>query len=103
MNLKEHQIQYPYTHQERNRRTLIRENHYALAFQGGGAKGLAYAGVYKALLQNSMKPIRSIIGSSAGGIFALAVSTGITPYELVKICYIMRDIPLTDRFVDAKE
>lgn len=27
----------------------IRETHYSLAFQGGGAKGLAYIGAYKAL------------------------------------------------------
>jgi predicted acylesterase/phospholipase RssA len=56
------------------------ENHYAVAFQGGGAKGIAYVGVYKALLLNTLRPIKTIIGSSAGGIFALAVSTGILPY-----------------------
>ena len=60
------------------------EKHFHLAFQGGGAKGLAYVGAYKAIKEyphpsDSKKevPISSIIGSSAGGIIALAISTGI--------------------------
>jgi predicted acylesterase/phospholipase RssA len=81
------------------------DDHYALAFQGGGAKGLAYVGVYTALRKSKSSksekkgpiPIKSIIGSSAGGIFALAVSTAITPLELQKICYTMNQIPKKDR------
>ncbi len=38
------------------------------------------------------------MGSSAGGIFALAVSTGISPYELLQICCKMKNIPKKDRF-----
>ena len=38
------------------------------------------------------------MGSSAGGIIALAISTGIPDYELQKICYKMNEIPKTDRF-----
>ncbi len=55
------------------------EKHYNLAFQGGGAKGFAYVGAYKALRESYLHkiPIKSILGSSAGGIIALAASTGI--------------------------
>jgi len=38
------------------------------------------------------------MGSSAGGIIALGISTGIPDYELQKICYKMNSIPSTDRF-----
>lgn len=41
------------------------------------------------------------MGSSAGGIIALAVSTNIDPYEVQKICYKMGTIPRTDR-IDRK-
>ena len=40
------------------------------------------------------------MGSSAGGIIALAISTGIPEYELQKICYKMKDVPLFDRFLE---
>ncbi len=53
----------------------------SIAFQGGGAKGFAYVGVCKALQQSKLKtniPIKNIIGSSAGGIVAIALSTGIS-------------------------
>ena len=39
------------------------------------------------------------MGSSAGGIIALGVSTGIPDYQLQKVCYKMKAIPSTDRFV----
>ena len=78
---------------------MMEEQHYSLAFQGGGAKGLAYVGAYKALQENvkvvhdgQMKkkvPISSIIGSSAGGMIAMAVSTGISYRWMQKICYLM--------------
>jgi predicted acylesterase/phospholipase RssA len=76
-----------------------------LAFQGGGAKGVAYVGAYSAIkemkrYENSV-PITSIMGSSAGGIIALAVSTNIDPYEVQKICYKMGTIPKNDR-IDRK-
>ena len=38
------------------------------------------------------------MGSSAGGIIALGISTGIPQYQLQKICYKMNSIPSTDRF-----
>ena len=52
-----------------------------MAFQGGGAKGVAYVGTYKAIQNNHEEiPLKSIMGSSAGGITAIAVSTGIPYY-----------------------
>ena len=77
------------------------DKHFHLAFQGGGAKGLAYVGAKSIMEQRHNKkpiPIKSIMGSSAGGIIALAISTGIPDYELKKICFTMKDIPLKDRF-----
>jgi predicted acylesterase/phospholipase RssA len=48
-----------------------------LAFQGGGAKGIAYIGAYKFIKEKfPTTKIRSIIGSSAGGMLALAMTTG---------------------------
>jgi predicted acylesterase/phospholipase RssA len=38
-------------------------------------------------------PISSIIGSSAGGMIALAISTGIDPHLVENICYKMSTIP----------
>ena len=51
--------------------------------------------------QGKPVPITSIMGSSAGGIIALAVSTNIDPYEVQKICYKMGKIPREDR-IDRK-
>lgn len=78
---------------------------YSLVFQGGGAKGVAYVGAYQAIKQQrrGLKPIpiSSIMGSSAGGIIALAVSTDINPYEVQKVCYKMGAIPTNYR-IDRK-
>ena len=106
----QYSLSYQENYMERNRST--RGKHYSLAFQGGGAKGLAYVGAYQALREMKIRtkekakeygephtiPIKSIMGSSAGGIIALAVSTGIPPSELEKICYQMNSIPKDDRF-----
>ena len=72
---------------------------------------MAYVGAYKSIKEQTIIdssngkdkkevpiPIKSIMGSSAGGIIALAISTGIPDYELKKICFTMKDIPLKDRF-----
>lgn len=70
------------------------KDHFHLAFQGGGAKGVAYIGALKAVrdLYPSAK-IRSIIGSSAGGMIALAVSAGASTEDLLEICKQMNKIP----------
>ena len=50
-----------------------------LAFQGGGVKGFAYIGAYKALTEiHENILIKSVIGSSAGSAIALAISSGAT-------------------------
>ena len=51
-----------------------------MAFQGGGAKGIAYIGAYKAI--RKMLPndkVTSVIGSSAGSMCALAIASQLSP------------------------
>ena len=77
--------------------------HFHLAFQGGGAKGVAYIGGLKAI--RDLYPnarIRSIIGSSAGGMIALAVSAGASTDELIQICKRMDQIP-KDRTIRSSQ
>jgi len=65
-----------------------------LAFQGGGAKGVSYVGVFKALKElHKNTPINSVIGSSAGGILALAISTEMSPDDISELCLRMDTIP----------
>lgn len=90
----------PFKEGKYNREMQFYSTHYSLAFQGGGAKGLAYVGSYRAIQENKSDglsiPIKSIIGSSAGGIIALAISTGICYKEVQTICEQMNDIPTKD-------
>lgn len=91
-----------------NREMQFYSTHYSLAFQGGGAKGLAYVGSYRAIQENRSSddkpiPIKSIIGSSAGGIIALAISTGICYKEVQEICEQMSDIPIKDGIKPTSE
>jgi predicted acylesterase/phospholipase RssA len=59
---------------------------------------VSYVGVYKALKElHRGIPINSIIGSSAGGILALAISTGMRPDAITKLCLKMENIP-KDKF-----
>lgn len=61
-----------------------------LVFQGGGGKGVAYAGVLKALEEKGVLPftpgapkeIKGIAGTSAGAITALLLSMGYTSDEI---------------------
>jgi hypothetical protein len=73
-------LEYRYIEPEDQRSQYeMEKDHFHLAFQGGGAKGVAYIGAYKAIKDLYPKAtIRSIIGSSAGGMIALAVSAGAT-------------------------
>lgn len=69
-------------------------SHFSLAFQGGGAKGVAYLGAYQALRHlYPNTPIKSIIGSSAGGMLALAMAAGASVSELKAVCEDMVDVP----------
>lgn len=67
-----------------------------MAFRGGGAKGAAYIGAVKALLDDNPKvPIKSIIGSSSGAMLALAIAAGCgrESAQLVNHCKKMTEIP----------
>lgn len=47
---------------------------------------MAYVGAYKAILDNySQEEIKTIIGSSAGGIIGLAVCCKISPDGIIKL------------------
>ena len=52
-----------------------------LALSGGGIRGIAHAGVLKALEENGIKP--SVIGgTSAGGLIASLYALGYSPYYI---------------------
>lgn len=53
-----------------------------LALSGGGLKGIAYIGVYKALTELGVLKLESIAGSSIGALAGLFVVLGFTPDEL---------------------
>ena len=70
---------------------MMFQKHIQCSIQGGGAKGLAYVGAYKALLKQKHTcpltnkklnriPIKSMIGASVGSLLALTISTGIPEY-----------------------
>lgn len=55
-----------------------------IAFSGGGAKGIAHAGVLKAFLENSIVP--SIVGgTSSGSIVATLYAMGYSPDNIFKL------------------
>ena len=92
--LKTNEISYYYKEPLTIRNKVINKCHFNLAFQGGGAKGVSYVGVYKALKDlHRDVPIRSIIGSSAGGILALAITTEMQPEDIVSLCLNMDTVP----------
>jgi len=45
-------VEYPFKEPLLQRKKLISERSYSLAFQGGGAKGVAYVGAYKAIRES---------------------------------------------------
>jgi NTE family protein len=63
-----------------------------LVMEGGGVRGLAYAGVLTVLEQNGVLPqIENVGGSSAGAIAALLVSIGYTAAEIDSL---MTELPI---------
>jgi NTE family protein len=57
-------------------------NYKNLALEGGGVRGLAYAGVFKVLEEkNILRQIEKVAGSSAGAIAGLMLSVGYTAKE----------------------
>ena len=58
----------------------------SLVFSGGGAKGLAYAGVVDELGQRGiLTGIKRVAGASAGAIIAMVFGLGYNPGEIIKI------------------
>tara|TARA_X000001036_G_scaffold318350_1_gene296758 strand:+ start:190 stop:2436 length:2247 start_codon:yes stop_codon:yes gene_type:complete len=66
---------------DRLARSLIGKS-IGLCLAGGGAKGNAHIGVYKALLESNV-PIDIACGTSAGGIVASFIASGYNPDEIV--------------------
>ena len=70
-----------------------------LALEGGGVRGLAYAGVISVLeKQGVLQHIDNVAGSSAGAIAGLLVSVGYTAKEIDSI---MQELPV-QQFNDGK-
>ena len=58
----------------------------SLVFSGGGAKGLAYAGVVDELERREiLKDIKNVVGASAGAIIALVFGLGYNSGEIIEI------------------
>ena len=53
-----------------------------LVFGGGGARGLAHIGAYRALVEAGV-PIDRVGGSSSGGVFAAQIAAGWSPDEVL--------------------
>ncbi len=69
-----------------------------LVLEGGGVRGLAYAGAYSVLYQKGIiDNIENIAGSSAGSIAGLMISLGYTPVEMDSI---MRNLKI-EKFNDG--
>lgn len=57
---------------------------YDLVFEGGGAKGIAFAGALQAFERHGHKP-RRVIGTSAGSITACLVAAGYSSQEILDV------------------
>lgn len=53
-------------------------------FQGGGCKGAAYVGAFKACIQHGIS-FSEVVGASAGSIIAVFIAAGATPLQLEEI------------------
>lgn len=70
-----------------------------LALEGGGMKGIAYAGVCKVLEEKGvLQKIENVAGSSAGAIAGLIICVG---YNAIEIDSIMMSLPY-EKFNDGK-
>ena len=61
---------------------LIAKKGIGLCVSGGGAKGNAHIGVYKALIEHNI-PIDAVCGTSAGGIVASLIAFGYDPETII--------------------
>ncbi len=74
-------------------------NYTNLALEGGGIRGIAYAGAFKVLEEKGiLQQIENVAGSSAGAIGGLMVSIG---YNALEIDSIMMSLPF-QKFNDGK-
>lgn len=62
---------------------MVKNEYYAI-FGGGGIRGLAYCGAFKALKENDIK-LTGCAGSSIGAVFASLISIGYTYEEIYEI------------------
>jgi NTE family protein len=70
-----------------------------LVFEGGGVRGIAYAGALQVLEQKGiLQQVEKVAGTSAGSIVALMISIGYRPFEIDSI---MRDLRI-EKFNDGK-
>jgi len=68
-----------------------------LVFEGGGIRGLAYAGALQVLEQKGIiKNIEKVAGTSAGAITALMVGMGYNSHEIDSIIYTLKIQSLND-------
>ena len=63
---------------------------YFAIFGGGGIRGLAYCGAYKAMLEHNIK-LTGCAGSSIGSVFATLLSIGYTYEEIFNILSVISD------------
>jgi NTE family protein len=74
-------------------------NYKNLVLEGGGVRGLAYAGVFSVLEEkNVLQQIEKVGGSSAGAIAGFMISVG---YDAAEIDSMMQELPL-QQFNDGK-
>lgn len=74
-------------------------NYKNLVLEGGGVRGLAYAGVFSVLEEKGILPfIENVAGSSAGAIAGMMVSIGYTANEIDSL---MLELPI-QKFNDGK-
>jgi len=67
---------------ERVSRVIIKKG-VGICLSGGGARGNAHIGVYKALVENEI-PVDLVCGTSAGGIVASLIAFGYSPDEIIE-------------------
>jgi predicted acylesterase/phospholipase RssA/CRP-like cAMP-binding protein len=63
---------------------LASGNGVGLVLSGGGARGFAHIGVYRALVETGV-PIDAVAGCSIGAPLAAGIATGLDPHELVEV------------------
>lgn len=69
---------------ERKKRRVDQFANCKGVFQGGGAKGLAYLGAYKAAMDAGVN-FTEVCGTSVGSLFAAFIAAGATPWEMQAI------------------